>query len=413
MNQRLYTIRQRFNRPQCGNIVETVHREVSVLKKCFAPGAVIAVAVGSRGIAGIDQIVKTVVQMVLQAGAQPFIVPAMGSHGSGTSEGQVKILAEAGIIEEAIGAPIRASMEVVELPGIDIGNQVFMDRIAYESDGVILINRIKPHTDFHGRYESGLVKMAVIGLGKHAAAVEVHSFGISGLAERIPLSFNKILQSGKILFGLGLVENAYDQTAHIEAIPAGRILDREPELLDMARRNMPKLPVEDIDVLIIDRIGKEISGVGMDPNIIGRLAIRGQEEPHSPRIKAILVSGLSAHSYGNAIGMGLADVITRKLYNAVDFDAMYVNVRASLFLERVKVPFIAESDAEGFALALRSCGRIVPDAERIVRIRDTLSLETVQVSGAIVNELGSSVEVAGDARPIFDDKGALVNVFED
>jgi hypothetical protein len=413
MNPQLYTIRQRFNRPQSGNIVETVKREVALFKKCFASRAAIAVAVGSRGIAGIDQIVKAVVQVVRQTGAQPFIVPAMGSHGSGITEGQVRILAEAGITEKAIGAPIRASMEVIDLPGIDIGNRVFMDRAAYESDGVILVNRIKPHTDFHGRYESGLVKMAVIGLGKHAAAVEVHSFGVSGLAERIPLSFKKILQSGKILFGLGLVENAYDQTAYIEAIPADRILDREPELLDMARQNMPKLPVEDIDVLIVDRMGKEVSGVGMDPNIIGRLAIRGQEEPHSPRIKAILVSGLSARSYGNAIGMGLADVITRKLYNTVDFDAMYVNVRASLFLERVKVPFIAESDAEGFALALRSCGRIAQDAERIVRIRDTLSLETVQVSGAILDELGSSVEVTSDARPIFDDRGELVKVFED
>ncbi len=412
MNQLLYTVRQRFNRPQCGNIREVVQQEVTAVKKCLVPGAAVAIAVGSRGIAGIDRVVKAVVQEVRQAGAQPFIVPAMGSHGGAIAAGQVRILAEEGITEEAMGAPIHASMEVVELPGADIGNRVFMDRFAYESNGVILINRIKPHTDFHGRYESGLVKMAVIGLGNHAAAVEIHSFGISELLERITLSFKRVLQSGKILFGLGLVENAYDQTAHVEAIPADRILDRESELLEMARRNMPKLPAEDIDVLIIDRMGKEVSGIGMDPNIIGRLAIRGQEEPHSPRIKAILVSRLSARSYGNAIGMGLADIITRKLYNAVDFEAMYVNVRASLFLERVKVPFIAESDAEGFDLALRCCGRLAPGTERIVRIRDTLSLETVQVSGAILDEL-EGVEVMSDARPIFDDRGELVKIFED
>jgi hypothetical protein len=413
MNQKLYTIRQRFNRPLCENVAEAVRREFAKVNHCLLPGAKIAVAVGSRGIAALDRIVKAVVDEATRAGARPFIVPAMGSHGGGCAEGQAGILAEAGITGETMGAPIRSSMEVIEVSGDDIGHRVFMDRLAFESDGVILINRIKPHTDFHGRYESGLVKMAVIGLGKHAAAVEIHSFGISGLLERMPLSFKKILPTGKILFGLALVENAYDQTAHIEAIPADRIPDREPELLDMARRNMPRLPVEDIDVLIVDRMGKEISGVGLDPNIIGRIAIRGQDEPLSPRIKAILVSALSPHSYGNAIGVGLADVITRKLYDAVDFGAMYVNVEASLFLERVKIPFIAESDARGFALALRSCGRIARGAERIVRIRDTLNLETVQVSEAVLAELGGTVEVLSGAVPLFDDRGELLGLPEE
>lgn len=413
MDLELYTIRQRFNRSCSENIAEAVKREMAAVQNRLIPGAAIAIAAGSRGISGLDQIVRSVVAAVREAGCRPFIVPAMGSHGSGSAEGQSRILAEAGITEQNVGAPIRSSMEVIELPVSDFGHRVFMDRNAFESDGVILINRIKPHTDFHGRYESGLVKMAVIGLGKHAAAVEIHSFGIPGLLERVPQSFHQILQSGKILFGLAVVENAYDRPAHIEAIPAERILDREPELLDLARRNMPRLPVEDIDVLILDRMGKEISGVGMDPNIIGRLGIRGQPEPVSPRIKAIMVSALSPHSYGNAIGMGLADVITRKLYDSVDFEAMYVNVRASLFLERVKVPFIAESDAEGFCLALKSCGRIEAGAERVVRIRDTLSLETVQVSSSILQELGERVEVLGAARSAFNGQGALVKAFEE
>jgi hypothetical protein len=410
MNQQLYTIRQCFNRPTCVDVAAAVRREISSVKKSLCADSSIAIAVGSRGIAGIDLIVRTVVDEVRRAGAHPFIVPAMGSHGGGVAPGQEKILAEAGITEEKVGAPIRASMEVVELPGDDNGCRVFMDRAAAESDGIILINRIKPHTDFHGRYESGLVKMAVVGLGKHAAAVEIHSFGIAGLVDHIVPSFKTILGSGKLLFGVGVVENAYDQTALIEAIAANQILDREPALLETARRNMPKLPVEAIDVLIVDRMGKEISGVGMDPNIIGRLAIRGQPEPGSPRITSILVSSLSERSYGNAIGMGLADVITRKLFDAVDFEAMYVNVRASLFLERVKVPFIAETDQQGLALALRTCGRVASGSERIVRIRDTLNLGVVQVSGTILEELGDSVEIVHEAQPIFDEQGALITM---
>ncbi len=413
MNLELYTIRQRFNRSSSENIIEAVEREMARVKSSLIPGAAIAIAAGSRGISGLDSIVKTVVAAVRESGCRPFIVPAMGSHGSGSAEGQTRILAEAGITEKTVGAPVRSSMEVVELPVSDSGHRVFMDRNAFESDGVILINRIKPHTDFHGRYESGLVKMGVIGLGKHAAAVEIHSFGIPGLLVRVPQSFQRILQSGKILFGLAVVENACDKIACIEAIPSDRILDREPELLEVARRNMPRLPVEDIDVLILDRMGKEISGVGMDPNIIGRLGIRGQPEPASPRIKAIVVSSLSPHSYGNAIGMGLADVITRKLYDSVDFEAMYVNVRASLFLERVKVPFIAESDADGFALALKCCGRIERGAERVVRIRDTLSLESVQVSSSILQELGDSIEVTGGAQRVFDEQGMLLKFLEE
>ena len=408
MNLHLYTVRQHFNRPQCVDIEGTVRREIAALDLSLRAGSRVAIAAGSRGIANIDLIVRASVAALREAGAHPFIVPAMGSHGGATAEGQLRVLAEAGITEEKVGAPVLSSMEVMELPAGDLGNRLFMDRFAAESDGVILINRIKPHTDFHGSYESGLAKIAVVGLGKHAAALEMHSFGVSGLRDRIPRSFQKIIETGKIFFGLAIVENAYDETATIEAIPAARIFEREPQLLESARAGMPKLPVDNIDVLIVDRIGKEVSGVGMDPNIIGRLGIRGEAEPAAPRIKAIMIADLSPHSYGNAIGIGLADVITRKLFNKIDFEAMYVNARTSLFLERAKVPFIAETAAAAFALALRSCGPLLPGAERIVRILDTLHLGEVQVSKAILDEIRSRVEVMGCATTIFDEREELV-----
>ncbi len=408
MNPRLLTVRLKFSRPQCIAIEETVHREIGEMPLRLKPGARIALAVGSRGIANIARIVKAAAASLREAGASPFIVPAMGSHGGATAEGQARVLAGYGIAGDTAGVPVVSSMEVVELPGGGLDNKVFMDRAAHEADGVALINRIKPHTDFHGRCESGLVKMAVIGLGKHAAALELHSFGAAGLRDRIPQTYTAIAETGKILFGLAVVENAYDETAHIEAIPGQRILEREPALLDLARGNMPGLPAEDIDVLIVDSIGKEISGVGMDTTIIGRIRISGQEEPASPRITSIAVSELTSHSYGNAIGIGLADVITRKLYDAIDFEAMYINARASRFLERVKVPLVADSDADAFTLALGACGRVTPGAERIVRIRDTLHLGEVQVSKEIYDEIKNDVELVKQAKEIFDEKGSLI-----
>lgn len=404
----LCTIHQRFDRPKIAGIENTVKREMKRVESTVKRGDSIAVAVGSRGIAGFETIVRSVVDFVREAGGDPFIVPAMGSHGHATAEGQSRILSDFGICEEKIGARIVSSMEVVRINSPDLSNRVFMSRAAYEADGVVLINRIKPHTDFHGTFESGLVKMGVIGLGKHAAAMELHSFGVAGLRDLVPKAFEKLVATGKILFGIAVVENAYDETALIEAIRAEEILLREPQLLQIARRNMPRLPVEDIDVLIVDQIGKDISGVGMDPNIIGRVRIPEQTEPSVPRVRRVMVSRLTPHSQGNALGMGLADVITRKLFDAIDFTAMNINVRASLFLERVKVPLIAENDLDAFEIAFRSCGRITPGDERIVRIKDTLHLGEVQVSGKIFEEIKETVVLVKGTEPIFDEKGDLI-----
>jgi hypothetical protein len=281
-------------------------------------------------------------------------------------------------------------MDVVELKQGDSPVPLFMDKNAFEADGIILINRIKPHTDYHSKYESGLVKMSVIGLGKERQASVIHSYGIYGLSVLIPLIAKKILSTGKILGGIGLVENALDDTMFVKALKANDLLDKEPGLLDIARGNMPYLPVDDIDVLIIDQMGKDISGVGIDPNIIGRIKIAGQNEPDRPKIRAIVLLDLTDNSHGNAIGIGLSDVITRKFYDKIDFSSTYTNVITSSFLERAKVPVVAGNDKEAFEIALRSCGFLRKGEEKIIRIKDTLHLDEMYISQTVMDILNGS-----------------------
>ena len=374
------------------------------------PGASIAIAVGSRGISDIVTIVATTVAAIKGQGASPFIVPAMGSHGGATAEGQIEVLRSLGITESAVGAPIRSSMDAVELPPGDGLNRAFMDRYAFESDGVVLINRIKPHTDYHGAHESGLVKMSVIGLGKHRQALEIHGFGVHGLRELIPPTAERLLATGKILFGIAIIENGYDETMQVTALRADEIIREEPRLLQLAKANMPRLPVDEIDVLIVDRLGKDISGCGMDPNIIGRMMIRGEAEPLRPQIKAIMVTDLTEGSHGNALGIGLADVITRRLFEKIDTTAMVENIVTSTFLERGKIPIVAADDATAYAYARRSCGMTKAGHERIVRIQDTLHLGSVYVSDAILADIKdrSDIEVAGKAGAVFSENCALL-----
>ncbi len=409
MGLRLTRIRQHFPRPRLEDVRGAVRDELQRVASRIQPGEDIALAVGSRGIANIATIVRTTVDFVKAQGASPFIIPAMGSHGGGTAAGQAEVLASYGITAETMGCPIRSSLETVELTPSNPRNRVFMDRFAYESDGVILTNRVKLHTDFHGPHESGLVKLSVIGLGKHRQALEIHSFGVYGLRHLIPWTSQQILATGKIKFGLALVENAYDETMLVKALGAEAIMDEEPALLDISRANMPRLPVDDIDVLLIDRMGKDISGAGLDPNIIGRNYIRGEPEPARPRIKAITVHDLTAASHGNAVGMGLADVITRRLFDKIDLNATNENTVTSTFLERGKIPVVAKDDATAYAWARRSCGVIEPGAKRVVRVRDTLHLAEAYVSDAILAELQGeeTIEVVGEPGPAFAPDGTL------
>jgi hypothetical protein len=407
----LQPVRVRFDSKPLADIAGTTHAQVLGTGRDAGvkSGARIAIAAGSRGIANLAVIVRATVEALKELGAAPFIVPAMGSHGGATAEGQREVLASYGVTAEAMGCEIRSSMEVVELPASGLAHPLYLDRNAAAADGIVLVNRVKPHTDFHGPYESGLVKMAVIGLGKEAQATAIHHYGTRGLRELIPQAARQLFATGKILFGVGVVEDAYDQTALVEAVPVARIFEREPELLKLAFANMPRLPVEDLDVLLVDRIGKNISGTGMDTNIIGRIGIHGETEPASPRIKAILVSDLTEETHGNAIGIGLADVTTERLVRKMDPRATHVNMAVSGFLQRGRIPPVAPTDAEALRLALRGIVCLDPAAARLIRIHDTLHLGDILASPAVVQELRgrADITVTGDPAPAFDAEGNL------
>lgn len=407
---RLIRVRQQFPSTRIDDAEAEVENQLSACGVTIQPRTKIAIAVGSRGITGIAGIVRQVVRWVGRQGGEPFIVPAMGSHGGATAAGQRKVLEGYGLTREYCGAPICSSMDVVLLPGEDAGVPVYMDQQAANADGTIVINRVKPHTSFHASYESGLMKMVSIGLGKHAQALAIHNLGVRGLQEVMPKVARAILRHGNIILGLAVVENAYDQMMLVRAIPAGRIADEEPRLLELARANMPHLPADDIDILIVDEIGKDISGVGMDTNVIGRLRIPGQPEPPSPRIKMIVVRDLSSGTHGNGLGIGLADVTTRRLFEKLDLQATYQNVITTTFLERGKIPIIAATDREAVEIAVRGCGLTSAESARIMRIRNTLRLEEVLVSPVLMKDLcgRADIEVGQTVEMAFDNEGTLL-----
>lgn len=386
-----------------------VYRSLDALSPLPIANASVAIAVGSRGVANLAEIVKAVVEFVASRGGKPFVVPAMGSHGEADAEGQREVLEGYGVREADIGAPICSSMEVVELPDGGIGNRVFMDRYAYEADGIIVINRIKPHTDYHEFPESGILKMATIGLGKHAQALEIHKRGIEGLKTRILPTARQILASGRISAGVAVVEDSHDDTMLVRAVLPEDFEAVERQLLPIAEHNMARIPVEQADVLIIDEMGKDISGVGIDTNVIGRIRVPGQEEPTTPRFSSIVVSDLTEGSHGNAIGMGLADVVTSRLAGKVNYRATYENVVTSSFLERGKLPVVAETDEEAIQIALRGAAVYDWEQARIVRIRNTLHPHRLMVSSALLKELSEQpdVTVVRQAQPVVDSGGRL------
>ncbi|MBN2432171.1 MAG: DUF2088 domain-containing protein [Acidobacteria bacterium] len=407
MSVSLIKIRQFFD---CAPAVDPAVLLPTELRRTLPPlrpGARVAVAVGSRGIHAIDRQVRIIIDSLRDAGAEPFLVPAMGSHGGATADGQAAVLASLGLDEAGVGAPVRSSMATVELPDDGSGRRVFMDRLAWESDGVVLVNRVKPHTDFRGLYESGLVKMAAIGLGKHDQAREIHRHGVTGLRDLTPAAARRLFATGKILLGVAIVENARDEPMLIRALGPHEILDEEPALLELARQNMPALPVDRLDVLLLDEMGKNISGTGLDPNIIGRIRVLGQPEPERPAITQIAVCGLTPESHGNAIGVGLADVITRRLFDNIDLAATYANVITTTFLERAKIPLVADTPAAALRVALMACGPLAPEEMRIIRLHNTLQLEEMYVSHGVLKEQGKSVTIRGQWDSVFDGTGEL------
>ena len=403
-------VRQDFPRPRVGDVGEALREQCGreEIKSRIESGMEVAITAGSRGISGIDRILRSLVQILKDAGARPFIIPAMGSHGGATAEGQVEILRSLGVTEESVGAEIRSSMEVVELGETESGVPVFMDRIASEADGIIVVGRIKKHTDFRSEIESGLLKMSAIGLGKHAQALALHAHGVKGIKDYMVEAGRMVFSSGKVLFGVGIVENAYEETAMIEAIPPERVVEREAELLRESARLMPKLPVSEIDVLFVDELGKNFSGTGMDTNVIGRFRIPGVEEPESPRVKYLIVSDVSEAAHGNALGVGLADLTTKRLFEKINYEAMNANTLTSTFLERAKIPMVLESDHEALEAAMRCNWGVEPEDTRFVRIPNTLHLRYLYLSENLLDEAlaNGNVEVVEEAAEAeFDEDG--------
>ena len=375
------------------------------------PGQRIAVSSGSRGISNIQSITRTVVDSVRKIGGKPFVLPAMGSHGGATSEGQKQVLASYGIDENSMECPIEATMDVVEVGNLSDGTPVLLNRLAFEADGVIIVNRVKPHTSFRGQFESGLMKMMTIGLGSHQGATIAHSQGAEGLARLIPAWGKTILKKAPILMGLAIVENAYEQTLQVEALTADKFISREPHLLEIARRSMPQILCERIDVLIVDLIGKNISGTGMDTNIIGRMLLPGIKEPTVPGVSRIVALNLSNESHGNANGVGLADIITRRLFDKIDFEATYANVFTHTFLNRANIPVIMESDQKAIEAAVNIQRLNDSRQARIVRINNTLDIGEIFVSESLLPEVLSKpqVEQINELIPIkFDSSGVIM-----
>lgn len=374
------------------------------------PGMRIAITAGSRGIRNVDEITRSVVAYVKSRGAEPFIVPAMGSHGGATAEGQKDMLAGFGITEEAMGCEIRSSMETVLLGYSELGKPVYMDKNAYESDGVILSCRLKPHNAFRGPIESGPCKMMTVGLGKQKGAEQVHSDGMDIIAKNIPTMAKVTLGTGKILFAIPCLENAYDQTMMFEAIPAENILTREPELLKIAFANMPSIIVGAGDVLIVDNVGKNFSGTGVDPNITGTFST-----PYASggvQVQRTCFLNLTPQSHGNSLGVGLASAITKRIFDEIDADAMYTNCMTSTVVKSAMVPCVMSTDKEAVQFCIRTCNRIDKDNPRVIRIKNSLHIGQVMLSEAyyadvLAGKYPGLTALDAPADMTFDEEGTL------
>jgi hypothetical protein len=381
-------VRQKFDPTRLEDIAGAIRAEFTrpEVRSRIKPGQSIAVGCGSRGIANVALIACTVIEELKALGAKPFVFPCMGSHGAGTAEGQKKVLETYGITEEATGVPIRATMDTVIVGQLDDGTPVHMDRHAAEADAIVVINRIKPHTGFRGATESGLTKMLAIGIGKIVGAATYHTHGMDAFPDLLPKVCAVNCSARNVLFGVGIVENAYDETAHVEIVPSELLATREPALQAMAKLNMPQIFFDDIDVLVIDEMGKNISGAGFDPNITGRNR-RIVKWPAKPMVKKIVVLGLTRVTHGNATGLGSADVITMRLYRELDIPSTYANIITSMNLDGATIPMIMNDDHDAIALAVKTVVRVKPEDCRIVRIRNTLHLGEIEVSAPMLGEV--------------------------
>jgi hypothetical protein len=413
---RFQRIGQEFSRPQVEDIQKVVFDEISALPgiREICKGKQIAITAGSRGISQIPQILAAISSCLKEFEAQPFIVPAMGSHAGATADGQEQMLANLGITQATTGAPVRSSMEVIEVGRLPNGMPVYVDRTAASADGIVICNRVKPHTDFASEIESGLAKMAVFGLGKEKGAATAHSYGVEGLQTLMPEAARLVVARTPVLFGLAVIENAYHEVARIAAVPKEGIGGvEERELLKLAYSLMPRFPFPEIDVLVVEEMGKNISGVGMDPKVIGRVKVHGVQDLAPSDIRTIAVLDLTPEAHGNSSGIGLADVTTRRLVEKIDLEALYINCATAGIcgIQRAAIPMVAPDDRSAILTALRVCGQPDPLQARVVRIKNTLSLGEIDISEALAQDLvtGNAISRVGQFFNLeFDSQGTLL-----
>ncbi len=412
---RMIRVRQKFECLEIPSVTDAVNQQFAepVIAQRIKPGMKIAVGCGSRGIANVAQCAKAVIDQLHALGAKPFIFPAMGSHGSASAEGQIKVLDSLGINEHTMGCPIHSSMEVVELGQLENGMPVYFDKHAAEADAVMMVCRVKAHTNFRAPIESGIVKMLVIGMGKIRGASAVHWYGFESFAELLPQAGEFIMGKINFLCAVAMVENAEDRTALVEVVPGERVMQREPELLSLARKWMPRLQFAELDVLIVDHMGKNITGAGMDPNITGR-NVRDSAWDAGIHIKKIVVLGLTEETDGNATGVGAADVITMRLYRQFDPAKTYANVIAATLLDGAAIPMIMNTDQEAVQLAAKTIPRRLPRDATIVHIPNTLEITEIDVSETLLPYLRANpdkFEIIGEPAALeFDDEGNLTRM---
>jgi len=410
---RMVRVKQTFAGPTVPDVTRATREALAAVAPPVRPGQTVALTAGSRGIVNIAGIVRATVQHLTELGARPFIIPAMGSHGGGTAEGQRAVLGRYGVTEAVMGCPIRASMDVVQVGGVRALNDlpVWCDRHAAEADWVAVINRVKPHTGFTGDIGSGLLKMMTIGLGKHRGAVQAHRRNIRlGYERMITAMGREMLATGRIAFGLGIVENGYDETALIRALLPGDLEAGERELMRLAKTWMAKLPFDRIDLLVVDEMGKEISGTGMDTNVIGRHATFFERPFTTPRITFVVACDLTATTHGNANGIGLADFTTRRLADQIDWEATGVNALTACSPGGPKLPTVLDTTRDAIGVALECLGLDRPEDARVIRIKNTLHLAEVEVSEVLLPELSGRPDLTpvGEPQPwAFAADGAL------
>jgi hypothetical protein len=395
-------VKQQFGGPQLPDVAGSVQETLANLALPVKPGQSVALTVGSRGVVNIDTIVRATVQYLKSLGAEPFIIPAMGSHGGGTAEGQAAVLAHYGVTEGSMGCPVKSTMEVEQI-GEVLGLPIWLDRYAAEADWIGVINRVKPHTGFTGDIGSGMFKMMTIGMGKHRGAVQAHRANIQlGYETMITELGREMLKCARIAFGLGVVENGYDETALTRAFLPGDLETGERELLRQAKAWMAKLPFDPIDLLIVDEMGKDISGSGMDTNVIGRHTTFFERPFTNPKITFIAVCGLTPNSYGNATGIGNADFTTRQLADAVNWEPTYINNLTACSPGGGKLPPVLDTAQEAIGVALACLGLDRIEDARVVRIKNTLHLTEVDVSETFLPEVSKRDDLmpAGEAEPL-------------